>query len=72
MADQPVPKGSGYVCFDATQLILFNQVGKLDLLGQWFPQAFTPNVVIEEEVRAHLAKYPETKNIPRCDRDLAP
>lgn len=59
----PLPTGSGWVCFDATALIHFNAVGALDLLGEWFPRAFAPNVVIEEEIRAPLRVHPANQRI---------
>lgn len=58
-----LPTGSAYVCFDTTGLIHFNAIGELDKLGEWFPRAFAPAVVIEEEVRAHLAKHPKNQAI---------
>jgi predicted nucleic acid-binding protein len=59
----PAERGLDYVCFDATQLIAFNEVGALDVLGRWFPKAFTPNVVTEDEIRAHLGKFPQGQRI---------
>ncbi len=59
----PAERGLDYACFDATQLIAFNEVGALDVLGCWFPKAFMPNVVSEAEVRAHLDKFPQGQRI---------
>ena len=59
----PLPSGSGSVCFDTTALIHFNAVGELDKLGEWFPRAFAPAVVIEEEIRAHLDRHPSNQTI---------
>jgi predicted nucleic acid-binding protein len=58
-----LPSGSGSVCFDTTALIHFNAVGQLSLLGEWFPRAFVPSVVMEEELRAPLANHPENQAI---------
>lgn len=58
-----LPGGSGWVCFDTTALIHFNAVGGLDMLGSWFPRAFAPEVVIEEEIRGPLASYPKNQAI---------
>ena len=55
--------GSDFVCFDATQLIAFNNAEQLDILGAWFPRAFTPDVVTEEEIRPHLGKFPQGQRI---------
>ncbi len=58
-----LPTGSAWVCFDTTALIHFNAIGELDTLGAWFPSAFAPAVVIEEEIRAHLHTYPKNQAI---------
>jgi predicted nucleic acid-binding protein len=58
-----LPTGSAWVCFDTTALIHFNAIGELDTLGAWFPRAFAPSVVIEEEIRNHLANYPKNQAI---------
>ncbi len=58
-----LPTGSGSVCFDTTALIHFNAIGELDMLGEWFPRAFAPAVVIEEEIRDHLGKYPKNQAV---------
>ena len=58
-----LPAGSASVCFDTTALIHFNAIGELDKLGEWFPRAFAPAVVIEEEIRGHLDKYPGNRAI---------
>jgi predicted nucleic acid-binding protein len=58
-----LPTGSAYVCFDTTALIHFNAIRQLETLGEWFPRAYAPAVVIEEEIRSHLNKYPENKAI---------
>lgn len=58
-----LPTGRAHFCFDATALIYFAKAERLDLLGEWFPEAFTPEVVMEEELRAHVAKYPENQDI---------
>jgi len=58
-----LPSGSGSVCFDTTALIHFNAIGELDKLGEWFPSAFAPAVVIEEEIRAHLDRHPSNQTI---------
>jgi predicted nucleic acid-binding protein len=59
----PPERGPAYVCFDATQLFAFNRVDRLDTLGDWFPKAFVPNVVIEKEVRPFVRKYPKNQRI---------
>ncbi len=59
----PLPTGSEWACFDTTALIHFNSIGQLDTLGVWFPRAFAPTVVIEDEIRDHLAKYPANQAI---------
>lgn len=51
------------MCFDTTALIHFNTIGELEILGEWFPRAFAPAVVIEEEIRGHLIKYPGNQAI---------
>jgi predicted nucleic acid-binding protein len=56
-------RGPDFVCLDATQLIAFNEAGELATLGAWFPRAFTPEVVFEEEIRPHLARYPQAQQI---------
>jgi predicted nucleic acid-binding protein len=56
-------QGAGFVCFDTTALLAFARVGAVDLLGEWFPQAFVPNVVMEEEIAAHVSRYPENQAI---------
>lgn len=61
--EPPGERGIDYPCFDSTQLIAFNAANALHLLGDWFPRSFTPNVVIEEEIRSHLAKHPEGQRI---------
>ncbi len=58
-----LPTGSAWVCFDTTALIHFNAIGELDTLGAWFHRAFAPSVVIEEEIRGHLATYPKNQAI---------
>jgi predicted nucleic acid-binding protein len=58
-----LPTGSAWVCFDTTALIHFNAIGQLKTLGAWFPRAFAPAVVIEEEIRNHLAAYPKNQAI---------
>lgn len=58
-----LPTGSASVCFDTTALIHFNAIGELDRLGEWFPRAFAPAVVIEEEIRGQLGKYPRNQAI---------
>lgn len=58
-----LPCGSGWVCFDTTGLLHFNRAGALQTLGTWFPRAFAPNVVIEEEIRKQIANHPENKHI---------
>ena len=58
-----LPKGSGWICFDTTALLHFNAVGHLDTLGSWFPRAFAPEVVIEEEIREPLPRYPKNQAI---------
>lgn len=58
-----LPTGSAWVCFDTTALIHFNAIGELDTLGAWFPRAFAPSVVIEEEIRRHLKTYPKNQAI---------
>jgi predicted nucleic acid-binding protein len=58
-----LPTGSASVCFDTTALIHFNAIGALDKLGEWFPRAFAPAVVIEEEIRGHLGRYPKNQAI---------
>lgn len=55
--------GSACVCFDTTALIHFNAIGQLDTLGEWFPRAYAPVVVIEEEIRAQLAQHPSNQAI---------
>lgn len=55
--------GASYVCFDSTALIAFNSVEQLDILGEWFPKAFAPNVVLAEEIGAHLDEHPEGQRI---------
>jgi predicted nucleic acid-binding protein len=59
----PPERGPAYVCFDATQLFSFNRVDRLDTLGDWFPKAFVPNVVIEKEVKPFVGKYPKNQRI---------
>jgi predicted nucleic acid-binding protein len=58
-----VETGSDYVCLDSTALIAFNNVEKLDILGEWFPRAFAPNVVLTEEIGAKLDLFPEGQRI---------
>ncbi|MGH2902818.1 MAG: hypothetical protein ACRDK7_04440 [Solirubrobacteraceae bacterium] len=58
-----LPTGSAWVCFDTTALIHFNAIGQLDTLGAWFSPRLAPSVVIEEEIRAHLSKYPKNQAI---------
>lgn len=55
--------GPAFVCFDATQLSAFNNAGHLDTLGEWFPRAFTPDTVLEAEIRDHLGAYPDGQRI---------
>jgi predicted nucleic acid-binding protein len=59
----PAEEGAGFACFDTTPLLSFARVGRLDILGAWFPRAFVPNVVMEEEVKAHVGKHPENQEI---------
>lgn len=59
----PLPTGSAWVCFDTTALIHFNAIGQLGALGTWFPRAFVPTVVIEDEIREHVARYPKNQAI---------
>lgn len=56
-------QGTGFACFDTTALLTFARVNRVDLLGEWFPQAFVPNIVIEEEVEPHIGRYPENRAI---------
>lgn len=58
-----LPTGSAWVCFDTTALIHFNAIGQLGTLGTWFPRAFVPTVVIEDEIREHVARYPKNQAI---------
>jgi predicted nucleic acid-binding protein len=58
-----VETGADYVCLDSTALIAFNDVDKLDILGEWFPKAFAPNVVLVEEIGGSLEAFPHGRNI---------
>jgi predicted nucleic acid-binding protein len=58
-----LPTGSAWACFDTTALIHFNAIGQLETLGAWFPRAFAPAVVIEDEIRSHLTRYPKNQAI---------
>ncbi|MBN1458939.1 MAG: hypothetical protein JXA57_05345 [Armatimonadetes bacterium] len=57
-------EGPGFVCLDAMVPIHFNRVGRLPLLCEWFgPRVFTPNVIMEEEIRGAVGSHPENKAI---------
>ncbi len=60
---EPSERGSDYVCFDSTALLYFNKTSHLYLLETWFPKAFAPIAVIEEEFADHVDRYPENKRI---------
>jgi|SRR5579884_2830889 len=46
-----------FVCFDAGALIHFNRIGELERLGQWFPDSYTAEYVMREEIVAWKHKY---------------
>lgn len=52
-----------FICFDAGGLIHFNRVGELDRLGDWFPDGYTAEYVMREEIVAWKHKYGENEAI---------
>jgi predicted nucleic acid-binding protein len=64
-AEPVLPTGPGFVCFDAGPLMKFHRHGHLGTLGEWFPRAFTADVIVQEELLGEkaLRKYPDNHEI---------
>lgn len=59
-----VPQGSGYVCFDASPLISYANIGELTWLTTWFVGCgFTADVVTAVELKKNLASHPQSADI---------
>lgn len=52
-----------FIFLDAGALIHFNRIGELERLGAWFPNAYTPEYVMQEEIVKWTRKYPENADI---------
>lgn len=51
------------LCFDTTALLLFAKAGILDEIGVLVGKAYVPEFVLEDEIQAHVARYPENQAI---------
>ena len=58
-----LPTGPEHVCFDTTALLQFARVGKLDVLREWFPEAFAPAAVYKLELEDHIGHSTEAREI---------
>src|ERR1700683_4104806 len=57
--------GPGYVCLDAGPLINFNDADATEILGAWLgPVAYTPEAVIELELKKRARQNAPTINAP--------
>lgn len=61
----PLPQGPGYVCIDASPLIIYSDAGHLVWLSTWFGGglAFTADVITKVELVTNLKKFPKNQDI---------
>lgn len=67
MAFDPAAAKTGeFVCLDAGALIQFNRIGELDRVGEWFPNGYTPQYVMDEEIVKWKWKYTANEAIEQA------